>query len=127
MIDQGLAYLLNNAGVFTVMDVESGKAVCQKLLDLDPLQAHNEGAARGVGISLALAGGKLYVFGNNGAALVLEPGPRLSADRQEQDRKRRCGRALGRAAGTLRGQSGFRRKTALRPRRSEPVRHRRTE
>ena len=74
VIHQGLAYLLNNAGVLTVVDVESGQTVYQKLLDLDPLQAHNEGAARGVGVSLAPAGGKLYLFGNNGAALVLEPG-----------------------------------------------------
>ncbi len=74
VIHQGLAYLLNNAGVLTVVDVESGKTVYQQLLDLDPLQAHNEGAARGVGVSPALAGGKLYFFGNNGAALVVEPG-----------------------------------------------------
>ena len=52
----------------------AAKTVYQKLLDLDPLQAHNEGAARGVGVSLALAGGKLYIFGNNGAGLVIEPG-----------------------------------------------------
>jgi hypothetical protein len=48
--------------------------VYQKLLDLDVFQAHNEGAARGVGASLALAGGHLYVVGNNGATLVFEPG-----------------------------------------------------
>jgi len=54
--------------------VEAGKIVYQKLLDLDPLQAHNEGPARGIGVSLALAGKHLYCFGNNGAALVLEPG-----------------------------------------------------
>jgi outer membrane protein assembly factor BamB len=74
VIDQGLAYLMNNAGVLTVVDVDAGKVVYQKLLDLDPLQAHNEGAARGLGVSPALAGNHLYCFGNNGAALVLEPG-----------------------------------------------------
>lgn len=74
VIHQGLAYLMNNAGVLTVVDVEAGKIVYQKLLDLDPLQAHNEGPARGIGVSLALAGKHLYCFGNNGAALVLEPG-----------------------------------------------------
>jgi outer membrane protein assembly factor BamB len=74
VVHQGLAYLLNNAGVLTVVDVDAGTIVYQKLLDLDPLQAHNEGPARGVGASLALAGGRLYVLGNNGAALVLAPG-----------------------------------------------------
>ena len=49
VVHQGLAYLLNNAGVLTVVDVKAGTVVYQKLLDLDPLQAPNEGAARGVG------------------------------------------------------------------------------
>lgn len=74
LILNGLAYLLNNAGVLTVIDIESGEIQYQKLLDLDPLQAHNEGAARGHGISPALAGKFIYFMGNNGAALVIEPG-----------------------------------------------------
>ena len=75
VIHQGLAYLLNNAGVLTVVDVSAGKMVYQKMLDLDPLQVHNEGAARGIGVSPALAGKYLYFLGNNGMALVVEPGP----------------------------------------------------
>ncbi|MHB1038053.1 MAG: PQQ-binding-like beta-propeller repeat protein [Pirellulales bacterium] len=74
VIHQGLAYLVNNAGVLTVVDVAAGSVVYQKLLDLDPLQAPNEGAARGVGASPALAGDRLYVLGNNGAVLVIAPG-----------------------------------------------------
>jgi hypothetical protein len=74
VIHQGLAYLVNNAGVLTVVDVHAGQVVYQRLLDLDPLQAHNEAAARGIGASLALAGGRLYLLGNNGTALVLAPG-----------------------------------------------------
>ncbi len=74
VIHDGLAYLVNNAGVLTVIDVRAGQVVYQKMLDLDVFQAHNEGAARGVGISLALAGKYLYCFGNNGAGVVLEPG-----------------------------------------------------
>jgi outer membrane protein assembly factor BamB len=74
IVHEGLAYLVNNAGVLTVVDVAAGKIVYQKMLDLDSFQTANEGAARGVGVSLALAGGKLYVFGNSGAGLVLEPG-----------------------------------------------------
>jgi hypothetical protein len=57
-----------------VIDLEARKVVYQKLLDLDVFQAHNEGAARGVGSSPVLAGGRIYLLGNNGAALVIEPG-----------------------------------------------------
>src|SRR5207248_1160682 len=53
LIHQGLAYLMNNAGVLTVIDIEAAQVLYQKLLDLDPLQAPNEGAARGQGTSLA--------------------------------------------------------------------------
>jgi len=74
VIYDGLAYLLNNSGVLTVVDVQAGEIVYQKLLDLDHFQWANEGAARGIGVSPALAGEHLYLFGNNGAALVIEPG-----------------------------------------------------
>jgi outer membrane protein assembly factor BamB len=74
VIDQGLAYLMNNAGVLTVVDLDAGKVVYQRMLDLDPLQAPNEGPARGLGVSPALAGKYLYFLGNNGAAVVLRPG-----------------------------------------------------
>ncbi len=111
VIDQGLAYLMNNAGVFTVVDVDAGKAVYQKLLDLDPLQAHNEGAARGVGVSLALAGGIPLLLRQQRRGPGPRAGPRLPADRQEQDRERGHGRPLGRAPGTVRGQPGLRRET----------------
>ncbi|MCX5671432.1 MAG: PQQ-binding-like beta-propeller repeat protein, partial [Planctomycetota bacterium] len=74
VIHEGLAYLVNNSGVLTVVDVEAGRIVYQKMLDLDTCQSANEGAARGIGASPALAGGYLYVLGNNGAALVIQPG-----------------------------------------------------
>ena len=74
LIHEGLAYLMNNAGVLTVLDIETGQVIYQKLLDLDPLQAHNEGSARGQGTSPALAGNHISFLGNNGAALVIEPG-----------------------------------------------------
>jgi outer membrane protein assembly factor BamB len=74
LVHDGLAYMVNNGGVLTVVDVEAGKVLYQRLLDLDVFQAHNEGSARGVGASLTLGGKHLYVQGNNGAVLVLEPG-----------------------------------------------------
>ena len=48
--------------------------VYQRMLDIDQFQTSNEGAARGVGISPTLAGKHLYLFGNNGGMVVLEPG-----------------------------------------------------
>jgi outer membrane protein assembly factor BamB len=74
VVYEGLAYLLNNAGVLTVVDVKEAKVLYQKMLDLDHFQTNNEGPARGIGVSPTLAGKHLYLFGNNGGAVVLEPG-----------------------------------------------------
>ncbi len=74
LVHEGLAYLVNNSGVLTVVDLEDGKVLYQKMLDLDEFQTANEGASRGIGISPALAGKHLYFVGNNGASVVLEPG-----------------------------------------------------
>lgn len=74
LIHEGLAYMVNNAGVLTVIDIAAATVVYQKLLDLDVFQDHNEGAARGIGASPILAGKHLYILGNNGTALVIEPG-----------------------------------------------------
>jgi outer membrane protein assembly factor BamB len=74
LVHEGLAYLVNNSGVLTVVDLKEGKVLYQKMLDLDEFQTANEGAARGIGISPALAGKHLYFVGNNGATVVLEPG-----------------------------------------------------
>ena len=52
----------------------AGKIVYQKLLDLDVFQDHNEGAARGVGASPIAAGNRIYIVGNSGTTLVIEPG-----------------------------------------------------
>ena len=74
LIYDGLAYLLNNTGVLTVVDVEQMTMVYQKLLDLNHYQNHHEGAGRGIGVSPVLAGGRLYILGNTGVTLVLKPG-----------------------------------------------------
>ncbi len=74
VVHDGLAYLLNNSGVLTVVDVKAAEVVYQKLLDLDHFQWVNEGAARGIGISLVLAGGRIYAFGDAGGSVVFEPG-----------------------------------------------------
>jgi outer membrane protein assembly factor BamB len=72
VVHDGLAYLVNNSGVLTVVDVQEMKIVYQKMLDLDFFV--DSGAARGIGISPALGGHNLYFFGTNGTTVVLEPG-----------------------------------------------------
>jgi hypothetical protein len=74
LIVDGLAYLLNNTGVLTVVDVETMEVVYEKLLDLDHFQTAHEGAGRGVSVSPALAGGRIYLVGNSGVTLVIKPG-----------------------------------------------------
>jgi len=74
IVHEGLGYLLNNAGVLTVVDVERMEIVYQKFLDLDQSTGWGEAAARGIGISPVLAGEHLFVFGATGACLVLKPG-----------------------------------------------------
>ena len=65
---------MNNAGLLTVVDEIKGTILYQRLLDLDHFETPNEGAARGHGISPALAGKHIYFFGNSGTAIVIEPG-----------------------------------------------------
>ena len=74
LVADGLAYCVNNTGVLTVVDVEKMQVVYEKLLDLDTFQTAHEGPGRGVGVSPAFAGGRIYVLGNTGSTLVLKPG-----------------------------------------------------
>jgi len=75
LLYKGLMYCLDQDGVLTVLDIEK-KAVCyQKMLDLDLYMYHNFGVGRGgAGSSPTLAGKQIYVFGNQGTCVVLEPG-----------------------------------------------------
>ena len=74
IVHDGLIYLLNNSGVLTVVDQKAGSIVYRKMLDLEHFEGANEGAARGIGASPAMAGKHLYFFGNAGATVVVEPG-----------------------------------------------------
>ena len=76
LVCDGLAYCVNNTGVLTVIDVEKMQVVYEKLLDLDQFQTAHEGPGRGIGISPALAGGRIYLLGDTGSTLVIKPGRR---------------------------------------------------
>jgi hypothetical protein len=68
----GLVYMVDVVGMLSVVDANTYEIVYQKLLDVDNGPA---GIARGtLGASPALAGKYIYVFGNGGTCLVIEPG-----------------------------------------------------
>ena len=48
--------------------------VYQKLLDADPFMHHNFKGRGGAASSPALAGNYIYIWGNQGTTLVMEPG-----------------------------------------------------
>jgi hypothetical protein len=61
--------------VLSIADVEKGEVVYQQLLDADLLMHHGYGAGRGgMCASPTLAGKYIYLFGNQGTCLVIEPG-----------------------------------------------------
>ena len=72
---EGLLYLVSDDGVLTVVDTAKGEVVYQKFLDLQPHMHHNFGVGRGgCGSSPTLAGRYIFFFGNQGTAIVMEPG-----------------------------------------------------
>lgn len=70
----GLLYTVTIDGVLSVVDIEAGQVLYQKLLDVNLDNNHNMKAARGLGSSPALAGKYVYIFGNQGTCVVLEAG-----------------------------------------------------
>ncbi len=75
LILNGLMYCLDIEGDLTVIDTQAGKVVYQKRLDLDVLFMHLTYILMGGDhVSITAAGKYIYIFGNTGTAIVLEPG-----------------------------------------------------
>ncbi len=74
LVHDGLMYSVDIDGVLTVIDVAAGKVLYQRVVDVNILNHANMKAARGLGASLAMAGKYIYIFGNQGTALVMEAG-----------------------------------------------------
>ena len=75
LVHDGLCYCVNDFGLLTVIDVEKGEVVYQKLLDADNFSPFNGGILRCAQSSSPTLGGKrIYIWGNQGTCLVLEPG-----------------------------------------------------
>ncbi len=75
LFHEGLMYCVDQDGVLTVVDFEKGDVLYQKALDLDLYIHHNFDSGRGgASSSPTLAGKFIYIFGDQGACLVIEPG-----------------------------------------------------
>ncbi|MFB3890675.1 MAG: PQQ-binding-like beta-propeller repeat protein [Phycisphaerae bacterium] len=74
LLYQGLAYVVSVDGVLTVIDAAKGEVVYQKLLDLSPFMNHSGVKRCGCSSSPALGGKHIYIWGDQGAAVVIEPG-----------------------------------------------------
>ena len=76
LVHEGLMYCLNDFGVLTVVDMEKGEVAYQKHLDLDIFMPYNGpgNLKGGAEASPTLAGKYIYIWGNQGTCLVLEPG-----------------------------------------------------
>ena len=74
LLYQGLAYVLSTDGVLTVIDSAKGEVVYQKHLDVAPYMVHGGVIRGGCGSSPTLAGKYIYIWDNQGATVVIEPG-----------------------------------------------------
>ena len=75
LVHEGLVYCVSADGVLSVVDVGKGEVVYQQLLDADLFMHHGYGAGRGgMSASPTLAGKHVYLFGNQGTCLMIEPG-----------------------------------------------------
>ena len=72
---EGLLYCVGNSGNLTVVDAAKGEVLYQRQLDLDVFMPYNGGMLKG-GASACptLAGKYIYIWGNQGVCVVLEPG-----------------------------------------------------
>ena len=74
---EGFVYGVSMDGVLSVVDVEKGRVVYQRLLAADLFIPPGWGGGAGNGLKRAsptLAGKYIYLFGNQGTCLVIEPG-----------------------------------------------------
>ena len=76
LLYNGLAYLVNEEGVLFVMDAAKGEIVYQKVLDLAPMPAGYASCAveTGCAASPTLGGKHIFIWDNQGATIVIEPG-----------------------------------------------------
>jgi outer membrane protein assembly factor BamB len=71
----GLLYCVGNNGNLTVVDMAKGEVLYQRLIDLDIFMPYNGRLLKGGACACpTLAGKYIYIWGNQGTCLVIEPG-----------------------------------------------------
>ena len=75
LLHEGLLYCLNDFGILSVVDMAKGEVLYQKHLDLSIFMPYNGTPLQGgAASSPTLAGKYIYIWGNQGTCVVLEPG-----------------------------------------------------
>ena len=72
--DKGLIYAASNQGKFNILDAKDGKILASEDLEIPNASGRPGAGAANMYPSLTLAGNYLFVFNDQGDALVLEPG-----------------------------------------------------
>jgi hypothetical protein len=75
LVHEGLLYCLNDIGILTVVDMAKGEVAYQKQLDLEIFMPYGGKLLKGgASSSPTLAGKYIYIVGDLGTTIVLEPG-----------------------------------------------------
>ena len=75
LLHEGLFYCLNDFGLLTVVDMTKGEVLYQRQLDIEIFMPYNGGLLKGgASASPTLAGKYIFIWGNQGTCVVLEPG-----------------------------------------------------
>lgn len=75
LVHDGLLYTVTVLGTLIVVDMNNGEVLYQRQLDLDVFMPYNGGLLKGgASSSPTLAGKYIYIWGNQGTCVVLEPG-----------------------------------------------------
>jgi hypothetical protein len=76
LLHEGLLYCLNDFGLLTVVDMAKNEVAYQKLLDLNVFMPYSTPVILkgGASASPTLAGKYIYLWGNQGTCIVIEPG-----------------------------------------------------
>ena len=76
LLHEGLLYCLNDFGLLTVVDLAKNEVAYQKLLDLNVFMPYSTPVILkgGASASPTLAGKYIYLWGNQGTCIVIEPG-----------------------------------------------------
>ncbi|NRA39648.1 MAG: hypothetical protein HRU15_16015, partial [Planctomycetes bacterium] len=76
LIHDGLVYYMTSKGCLLVYDLNAGTEVYRQMIDFGAESLNNGHRPYGCGVmsSLTFADGRIYIFGNNGTCVIVQPG-----------------------------------------------------